>query len=342
MTPKEIILTALGGGQPERVPVALIGGGMWSVHHYGVTFRDLSLDATAMTSMLVEMAGRLGSDIVYVGSGYPNFPVAALGGRIVFREIGAPDLEAPIVMSEDDLERLDPELLDRDAVTATIREALKRTLARIGDEYVVTLTAWGPFTLGARLIGEETMMKAMFKRPAFVEKVLSFAVRVLIRFYEAPLKKGNLEVLLIGEPTASGDLISRRQFETFVVPHLRTFTDWAGSMGARTILHICGDTTDRLDLFPLTGADCISLDHKTNIGKAKDVLYGRMCFAGNVDPVRVLLQGTVSEVEEACMKTIETTGAAGFILMPGCDIPPTVPYENIRAFTDAGRRWSHG
>jgi uroporphyrinogen decarboxylase len=217
---------------------------------------------------------------------------------------------------------------------------LRETIARIGDEYLVTLTAWGPFTLGARLIGEETMMKAVFKRPEFVGKVLRFAVRLLIRFYEAPLREGGLEVLLIGEPTASGDLISRKQFETFVVPHVRAFTDWAGSKGARTILHICGNTTDRLDLFPLTGAACVSLDHKTDIGKAKEVLYGKMCLAGNVDPVKVLLQGTVKEVEDACRRTIEAAGTdGGFVLLPGCDMPPTVPYENIRAFVDTARGW---
>ncbi len=177
MTPKEIIHTALRGGRPDRVPVALIGGGMWSVHHYGTTFRDLSLDSRAMTSMLVDMAGRLRSDIVYVGSGFPNFPVAALGGRIVFREIGAPDLESVIVASEEDLDRLDVKAVERDPVIAALREALTATQTLIGDEYVVTLTSWGPFTLGARLIGEEAMMKALFRRPLFVEKVLAFAVR---------------------------------------------------------------------------------------------------------------------------------------------------------------------
>ena len=112
-------------------------------------------------------------------------------------------------------------------------------------------------------------------------------------------------------------------------------------MGARTILHICGNTTDRLDLFPLTGADCISLDHKADLEKAKAALHGKMCFGGNLDPVKTLLQGTAREVEEVSRRTIEAAGAdGGFILMPGCDIPPTVPYENIRAFTEVPRRWS--
>jgi uroporphyrinogen decarboxylase len=340
MTPKEIILAALRGEKPGRVPVALVGGGMWSVRDYGVSFRDLSRDAPRMASMLVEMAEKLRSDIVYAGSGFPNFPVAALGGRIIFRDIGTPDLEAPIVSSEGDLDRLDVAALERDPVLAVVREALMAAQERIGNEYVVSLTSWGPFTLGARLIGEEAMMKALVKRPAFVGKVLGFTVGMLIRFYEAALRDGKLRVLLVGEPTASGDLISRRQFETFVVPHLRTFTDWARSLGGQTILHVCGNTTDRLDLFPLTGASCISLDHKTDMSKAKEALQGKMCFAGNIDPVKILLQGTAADVETVCRRTIAAAGTdGGFILMPGCDIPPTVPYENIRVFTEVARSW---
>jgi uroporphyrinogen decarboxylase len=214
------------------------------------------------------------------------------------------------------------------------------TRAKIGDEYVVTMTAWGPFTLGARIFGEEAMMKAVFKKPALVEKIVDFATEVLRRFYKPLISDRTLDVILLGEPTASGDLISKKQFEKFVLPPLKKFIDWARSGGARTIVHICGNTTDRLDLFPLTGATCISLDHKTDMVKAKEVLGGKMCFAGNIDPVNVLLNGTAQEVKEACRRVIERVGAeGGFILMPGCDIPPTVPFENIRKFIQVAREW---
>jgi uroporphyrinogen decarboxylase len=340
LRPKEVIMSALDGGKPERVPVALVGAGMWSVHHYGTRFEDISRDAGKMSDMLVEMSGRLLSDIVYAGSGFPNFPVAALGGRIKFREMGAPDLEEPVAATEEDLLRLDLSGIDRDEVLATIRSAFKLTRSAIGDEYVVTMTAWGPFTLGGRLIGEEAMMKAVFRRPAFVGKVLDFALKMLHRFYEPLLDDGILDVILIGEPTASGDLISKRQFELFVLPHLKKFVDWTKAGGVRTIVHICGNTTDRLDLFPLTGASCISLDHKTDIAEAKETLYGKMCFAGNIDPVNILLRGTVHEVEDECRRVIETAGTeGGFILMPGCDMPPTVPHENIRKFIQVAREW---
>lgn len=340
MKPREIILKAFEGGKPERVPVTLFGGGMWSIHNFGTTFKDLSLDASKMSDMLVQMSGRLLCDIVYAGSGYNNFHAAALGGAIKFREIGAPDLEAPLVSSEDDLQRLDVMAIDREDVIRTIKTALRDVKSRIGDEYVVTMTAWGPFTLGARLVGEEPMMKATFKKPAFVEKVVDFATDLLIHLYEPLVKDGTIEVITLADPTASGDLISRKQFERFAMPYLKRFSDWAKSNNVHTLVHICGNTTDRLDLFPLTGASCISLDHKTDIARAKEILHGKMCFAGNVDPVKVMLQGTVQEVEETSKRVIETAGGdGGFVLMPGCDIPPTVPYENIKKFIQVAREW---
>jgi uroporphyrinogen decarboxylase len=70
------------------------------------------------------------------------------------------------------------------------------------------------------------------------------------------------------------------------------------------------------------------------------VLFGKICFAGNVDPVKIMLQGSPDDVERTCRHIIEVAGTdGGFVLMPGCDIPPTVPYENIQKFIQVARNW---
>ena len=340
MTSREIILKAFEGGKPDRVPVTLFGGGMWSIKACGTTFKELSSDATKMTDMLVAMSEKLLCDIVYAGSGYNNFHASAFGGGIKFREMGAPDLETHFISSAEDLQKLDLAQLDVSDVISTVKTALKATKEKLGRDYVVTMTAWGPYTLGARMVGEEAMMKATFKKPDFVHRVTEFATNLLIRLYEPLVADGTLQVISLADPTASGDLISKKQFETFALPYLKKFTDWAKSKNAHTLVHICGNTTDRLDLFPRTGASCISLDHKTDIAKAKELLHGKMCFAGNVDPVHVMLEGSVQDVENASRRVIETAGTdGGFVLMPGCDIPPTVPYENIQTFIRTARDW---
>lgn len=346
MTPRETILKAFEMGRPERVPVTLFGGGMWSIKDYGTSFEELSRNASKMVDMCIAEAEKIRSDIVYVGSGFNNFHASALGKEfgvgIKYREIGAPDLTAHFVNSEEDMTKLRIEDVFKEPVIQTVMEATKQVREKIGNKYLVTMTCWGPFTLAARFVGEETFMKAIFKKPVFVEKMVDFCADLLIAIYE-PLVNSGLEAISIADPTASGDLINPKQMAKFAVSPLKKMSDWAKTKGVHTILHICGNTSDRLDLFPQTGCTTIFFDQKVDISKAKEMLFGKMSFGGNVAPVHVLLNKTAAEVEAACREVIEIAGkeAGGFILVPGCDIPPTIPYENLRIFHDVALGWKY-
>ena len=51
----------------------------------------------------------------------------------------------------------------------------------------------------------------------------------------------------IADPPASGDLINPKQMAKFAVPPLKKMSGWAKSKNVHTILHICGNTGDRLE-----------------------------------------------------------------------------------------------
>lgn len=345
MTPREMILKAFEGGKAERVPVTLFGAGMWSIKDYGTSFEELSNNVEKMVDMCVTEAEKIRSDVVYVGSGYNNFHALALGRKfgagVKYREIGAPDLTEHFVHSEEDIAKLDKSDLFRDPVIKTVMDATMKVKEKIGNKYLVTMTCWGPFTLAARFVGEEAFMKYTFKKPAFVEKMVDFCADLLITLYE-PLVEAGLEAVSIADPTASGDLINPKQMAKFAVPPLKKMSDWAKAKGAHTILHICGNTGDRLEQFIDTGCTTIFFDQKVDIARAKEVLFGKMCFGGNVAPVHVLLNKTAAEVEQACKEVIEIAGKdGGFILVPGCDIPPTITYENLKMFHDVALNWKY-
>lgn len=345
MTPRETILKAFEGGKAERVPVTVFGGGMWTIKDYGTSFEELSQNTDKMVDMCVTESAKVRSDVVYVGSGFNNLHAVALGEAfgvgIKFREIGAPDLTDHFVNSEDDIDKLKKEDVLKHPIIKNIMEGTVRVKEKIGGTYLVTMTCWGPFTLAARFVGEEAFMKYTFKKPAFVEKMVDFCADLLITLYE-PLVNQGLEVLSIADPTASGDLINPKQMERFAVPPLKKMSDWSKSKGVYTILHICGNTSDRLELFPKTGCSTIFFDQKVDIAKARETLYGEMCFGGNIAPVHVLLEKTPAEVEAACREVIEIAGKdGGFVLVPGCDIPPTIPYENLKTFHDVALNWKY-
>ena len=78
----------------------------------------------------------------------------------------------------------------------------------------------------------------------------------------------------------------------------------------------------------------LSLDGKTDIFKAKEVLGDHMCLMGDVPP-RMLTLGTPEEVTDYCSKLIAEVGPGGFILQSGCDIPVDAKFENVKAMADA-------
>jgi uroporphyrinogen decarboxylase len=291
-----------------------------------------------MAENIVRAAGETGSDIVYVGTAYPNVMAAALGGGLVFGKTGAPELKNPFIASDEDVDRMDPAMVDAHWLMRVIKEALRLTRQRIGNELLVTMTAWGPFTLSGRVMGEERWLKCLYKNPALAHRLLGFMTRLLIHVFKPLLDEGQLEVIMLGEPSASGDLISRAHFRDFAVPYAAEFSAWAKGAGGEVMIHVCGDTADRLELFLDTGAAIVSLDGKVDMAKIRDTFEGKICYAGNLDPVRVLLNGGVEEVRRASREAL-AKGGPGMILTPGCDLPPGVPLENIRAMMDTAREW---
>jgi len=64
------------------------------------------------------------------------------------------------------------------------------------------------------------------------------------------------------------------------------------------------------------------------------------CVAGNLHPINTLLLGTPSEIEDAAVDLIQKVAPGGrFTLGTGCMLPLDVPYENVKAMTQAAVKY---
>lgn len=348
MKPKECVLTAFENKKPERVPAIIYGGGVWTMKHTGNTFDGLIGKPREMADMIIRVNEEIQSDMVYVGSGYNNVHLQPFGGRIKYRPVGAPDLEEPLINNDEDLDRLIEKYSDvratlaSDPVVNTIWEAARYVHEAIGDDYLVSATAWGPFSLAAQMYGVERMMKDMFKKGDIVARTIDFATEIVYYFYEPMIKEGAIEATAVADATASGDLVSARMFKKFALPGLQKFHGKVQELGCARFLHICGDTTKSLELFPETGAQCIAIDMKVDLAVAHAKIGDKMCIGGNSHPVFVLNNGTKEEIIASAKECIQKAGLdGGYVLLPGCDIPPGTPVENIHAYLQTGREWKY-
>ncbi|MBZ0155022.1 MAG: hypothetical protein K8I29_02260 [Alphaproteobacteria bacterium] len=339
MNGKEIVFSAYDFVKTDRMPSSIFGGGVWTYSYYGEEPEKLVRNPVRMAEIQTEMADILQSDIVYVGSGLNNCLVAALGAPITYRKVGAPDVE-PIVGSISDLEKLDLSRIDTDPVLNNIREATRIVSKNVGNKYVVTTTTWGPFILAGQLCGIEQLMRAIHKNKDLVKAVAEFAAKMVLRFYKPLIDDTTIQMISMADSLSSASLISRARFGELGLPPLKTVFSELKATGTKSLLHMCGEMSDRLDLVSTSGANCISLDAMVDMKKAKEAFHGNCVLAGNVSATAVLMDKDSKVVRDAVLACISSAASGGgYMAMPACDLPHSVPIENIKIFLETAREY---
>jgi uroporphyrinogen-III decarboxylase len=83
-----------------------------------------------------------------------------------------------------------------------------------------------------------------------------------------------------------------------------------------------------------TGADAISIEKKTDLEVAVRAVKGRASVIGNIDPVRTLLEGSFSDIENAVRMAVHAGINA---IAPGCSIAPRTSLDHIRCMVNSAR-----
>ena len=109
----------------------------------------------------------------------------------------------------------------------------------------------------------------------------------------------------------------------------------------KVLMHICGDTSDRLDTFVETGIDAMSVDEKVDLAYAREVMGDDICLWGNISPTKTLFFGKPGDVDREVKACIEKGVAknGNFVLCSGCMVPAEVPVENIKAMVNAAHKY---
>jgi uroporphyrinogen decarboxylase len=337
MNAREIFRNVLELKPTERQPVSVFSGGAWALTSNGLSLEKALASPPELTAeTLYRMYTTVNSDIAWAVSGFNNIVIGAIGGKIKFRSKGTPDVIEARLKKASDVDDIKLDTIKDDERVRFLYEVARLLVKKAGPDLPVALTRWGPFTLAGLLYGAENLMRDIYRNPESVRHILDFTTELYL-IYVDPYIENGVDMMLIAEPTASGDMISRRHFEEFVVPVFKKVSETLSKKNVATAIHICGNIENRLDLLADVGARFISVDYKVSLKKAREAFNGKTAFGGNMNPVKVMQQGTVDEVKQACEQSIAEAGdGAGFILMPGCDLPPATPTENVKAMIAAG------
>lgn len=242
-------------------------------------------------------------------------------------------LEHPI-RDYSDLDRLEvPDFRDPERLYP-----LRRFVSEVGRDVYICSKVLGPFHYSAEWFrGMERFLLDIKLRPDDARKLLEFVTELSVEMGRAQAEEGTHGVML-EDPSAASRIISRQDFERFVLPYERKICRELRREGIDVILHMCGDTNHLLDLLVQTGASCLSLDESVSLRKAREIAGSKCALFGNV-PVGLISGGRPEDIEDAVRRCIEDAGKMGYIVSSSCGIHASTPPENLDAMVRAARRY---
>jgi len=190
---------------------------------------------------------------------------------------------------------------------------------------------------GARsLCGPESLCRWMLKRPELVHRLLRVATDysvAVVRHFAKTFPPENT-LIYVAAPMASNQMISPRQFETFVLPYQRELHEQTLDSGIRHVFcHICGEQNLNLPFWskiPMGDPGIVSFGPEVDIDTAIEYFGAQCIIAGNIDPAIIHL-GAPDQIYTLCLEALAKGEKAplGYILMPGCGLPPNVPPYHV-------------
>ncbi len=289
------------------------------------SFPQAHLDAEAMARLAIAGHTLLGLDVVA-----PLFSVChevtALGCNTHWGSPEQmPESGKAIWQSVHDI-RIPDDFLSRPACQVPLT-AIRLLRQRLGGSAAICGKAFGPWTLSYHLFGVENFLIGTIDDPDNTRRILEKLTPVTVAFANAQFEAGADCICLADHATR--DLCSPDAYRDFLQ---QLHDDLAGRFHGPAVLHICGNTSDRVGMIAKTRLAAFHWDTKSGSPAEFRKLAGkRIALMGGVNNL-MLLGGKPEEVTAAARQA----AANGIdIIGPECAIPLKTPLANLQAIAKA-------
>lgn len=259
----------------------------------------------------------------------------AFGSRINYNDDEVPTVSNALVHDIKSVENLRIPDLSTGRMKEYI-EATRLSVSHIHDKPIFA-GCIGPFSLAGRLFDMTRILTAIYMEPDLILKLVQKCTDLLVEYVKA-FKETGASGIIMAEP-ASG-LLPSDMCDSFSSVFVKRIVEEVQDDSFLFILHNCGKTNHLTKSLLYTGARGLHLGNDTDIVKTLEEVPSDILVLGNLDPVGIFKNSTPEEVEKATSMLLEKTkGKKNFIISSGCDTPPGVPFENIKAFYRAMNKY---
>lgn len=296
----------------------------------GVYFPEAHLDPEKMALLAGAGCSELGFDNVM-----PLFGVwhesAALGCRVDWGEKHRmPDCQHHLLENIGDEIKIPHDFLMSEFCQTPLK-AIRLLKKRFGSDAAITGKVFGPWTLGYHVYGVENFLVASLLESDQVKKAMRKLIEVTVTFANAQIDAGADTICLADHCTR--DLCSPDTYRDFL---MEIHHDLAERIKCPLILHICGDSSDRIKYIAETGISCFHFDSKVPTNIARELAGEKLALMGGSSNYEVIRKGTpekiVSDVREKIENKINIIG-------PECAVPLDTPMENLKTLTRETKKY---
>jgi MtaA/CmuA family methyltransferase len=336
MNSRERVLAMLEGRPVDSLPAMPITM-MFAADQVGVKYFDYATDYRVQAEAQVSVAERFDIDHVSVISD-PGCEASALGAILKFFPDQPPAIDEENALLKDKARLTSLKVPDpaRPGRMLNRARAVRLMKERVGNDKVVEGWIEGPCAEAADLRGINSLMLDFYDDAAFVRDVFEFTVEMELRFARFQIESG---ADLIGVGDAAASLVGPKLYDELVWPYEKKLVDALHAQGIKTRLHICGNTRRILEGMGRLHCSMVDLDSLSPVSEGREKMGPEQVLLGNLDPVRVLKDGTPESVYEAVGECHRQAGER-FIVGAGCEVPRETPSANLRALAQYAREHS--
>ncbi|WP_455368134.1 uroporphyrinogen decarboxylase family protein [[Eubacterium] cellulosolvens] len=333
MTPLENIIATIHFENPKRIPVTMLET-EHAIKLSGTTYREFATKPEVLSKALIKSVRRYAYDWIWVYvSDWIEFE--CLGAKMEYENVIPPRCVEFAVKDDTDVYGLDAPDPWQDGKMPVILSGIERMKNKVGSEIMLCGRVACPFSSAILMRGIERGFADLYRRQEVFHKMMDLGLETAISFGKAQLEAG-AHGLWVGDVFASSRFISKKRFQELAFPYEKKLIDEIRKMGGVSFIFHDETNVNRLIEEAKVGADVVGIGNDTDLAEVRIVLGEDFCLSGNVDPVRVLLQGSPKEVTKTVKKCIQDAGMnGGFILNTGECVCRDTPPKNLDAFVQA-------
>ena len=277
-------------------------------------FTELGFDSITPYFSIIQESSALGCDMQWEQK--DNWPTVRMTN--------------PIWKGPDDVRIPSGFLEHRD--TLAITRSIDLLKKEYGDQAAIIGKTMGPWTLAYHVFGVEPFLLMTIDDPKMTMECMHKLKEISVLFGQAQIDAG-ADALTFPDH-ATGDLVSGEYYRKFL---LEIHQEMVDRLDVPLILHICGNTLDRMDYIAQNNMAMFHFDSQNDPAAAKNIVGDRIGLVGNINnPVTLYSKGP-EEVRSEVYRCLE----AGIdMIAPECAIPLATKPENLKEIPRAVIDWT--